>query len=332
MTSTISITLGVLALLVVLLLTHKLPYGLAGMLCVGLLVLFGVTDIKTAMSGFASSTTVMVASMIVVASQLSRTSLIRRIRSIMSNLQGKSEIVVILAFFVVTILLSQMMGQVACLSIMLLFCETLDEDGKLTPSRMLFAVCALNTMWTSKIPFAMGATMPGTISAFYEGVAPEYAIGITDYFKAALIPGLVGVLYCLFFTKRLLPTHKLSKENVKEVKDAEAISKRDELIIFGVFIVIMVAFFLSGHISSDVQNILPMLGVCVFLITGVCKVPDVTRIITGDIVFLIASMSGISTILGKTGVGETFKFTLPLFVLELAALIISTTIFFPIYA
>ena len=117
----------------------------------------------------------------------------------------------------------------------------------------------------------MGATMPGTINAFYEGVAPEYAIGITDYFKAALIPGLVGVLYCLFFTKRLLPTHKLSKENVKEVKDAEAISKRDELIIFGVFIVIMVAFFLSGHISSDVQNILPMLGVCVFLITGVCK-------------------------------------------------------------
>ena len=91
MTPQIIITLCVLAFLVIMLLTHKLPYGLTGMFCVGLLVLLGVTDLKTAMSGFSSSTTVMVASMIVVASQLSKTSIISRIRTAMSKLQGKND-------------------------------------------------------------------------------------------------------------------------------------------------------------------------------------------------------------------------------------------------
>ena len=76
----------------------------------------------------------------------------------METLQGKAEIVIMLTMFIVTILLSQFMGQVACLSIMLLFVQTLDEDSNLSPSRMLFAVCTLNTIWTSKIPVAMGDT------------------------------------------------------------------------------------------------------------------------------------------------------------------------------
>ena len=303
MTPQIIITLCVLAFLVIMLLAHRLPYGLTGMFCVGLLVLFRVTDLKTAMSGFSSSTTVMVATMIVVASQLSKTSIINRVRAAMSKLSGKSEIIVILAFFGATILLSQLMGQVACLSIMLLFCETLDEDSRLTPSRMLFSVCVLNTIWTSKIPIGMGATMPGTINAFFEGVAADYSIGITDYAKAALIPGLVGIIYCILFMKNL-PTHKISKENVKEVKETVQMSQKHEIIVFAVFFVIMISFFLSGKIPSDVQNVLPLLGVCVFLITGVCSIPEVTKTITSDIVFLIASMSSISTILGATGVGE----------------------------
>ena len=57
----------ILLFMVVMLLSHKLPYGLTAMICCTLFVLTGVTDIKTAFSGFSSSTTIMVATMIVVA-------------------------------------------------------------------------------------------------------------------------------------------------------------------------------------------------------------------------------------------------------------------------
>jgi di/tricarboxylate transporter len=35
---------------------------------------------------------------------------------------------------------------------------------------------------------------------------------------------------------------------------------------------------------------------------------------------------------GNYEVAETFKFTIPLFILEVVTLIISTTLFFPVYA
>ncbi len=303
MTPQIIITLCILAFMVIMLLTHKIAYGMTAMICCTLFVLTGVADLKTAFSGFSSSTTIMVATMIVVATQLSRTSVIHRMRGVLESMQGKQEIVIMLTMFAVTVVLSQFMGQVACLSIMLLFVQTLDEDSTLSPARMLFAVCTLNTIWTAKVPVAMGATMPGTINSFFEGVAPEYAIGIADYFKAAAIPAIVGFIYCIV-AFRLIPKQTMKKENVKEVKEQKAISKRDEYIIFGVFLVIMAAFFLSDIVSKDVQNVIPVAGVLVLLLTGVLDLQACLKVITGDIVFLIAGMSAVSTVLGNTGVGE----------------------------
>lgn len=158
--------------------------------------------------------------MIVVASTLGKTSLIRRLRGVLDSMKGKG-IVIVITLFVVTILLSQLMGQIACLSIMLLFCTTLDEDSVISPSRMLFAVCTLNTIWTAKIPLAMGATMPGTINS-YQGIAGDQLIGIADYFKAA-IPGLLGLIYCLLFYK-LIPSQSINTGDVKEVKEEKPIS------------------------------------------------------------------------------------------------------------
>ena len=426
MTTQMIITLCILAFMVIMLLTHRLPYGLTAMICCALFVLTGVTDLSTAFSGFSGSTTIMVAGMIVVAVQLGKTSIVKRLRAFMERMKGSKGFVLIAAFFIVTILLSQLMGQIAALSIMLLFAQTLDDDSDITPARMLFAVCALNTIWTAKIPVAMGATMPGTINSFFEGVAPAYSIGIADYFKAAFIPGIVGVIYCLI-AFRLIPTQKINNSELKEVKEEKIMSMKDEIIVFAVFAVIMCTFIFSKLFTKDVQNIIPIAGVLVLIVTGVVDTKEVIKHLTSDIVFMIAGMSAISTILGQTGVGEligqtvlkilggnpapifvvavfavvtavitnllsnmgtmalmipiaastalaggfnvetvvlvtavaswmafvlptgcagsmiafgtgnfntakTFKFTIPLFILELVSLIIGTTMFFPIYA
>ena len=111
----------------------------------------------------------MVAAMIVVATQLSKTSVVQRLKNVMYKMQGKGEMLVLLTLALVTLGLSQFMGQVACISIMLLFVQTLQDDAKVTPAKALMAVCTINTIWTSKIPVAMGASMPGTINAFFEG-------------------------------------------------------------------------------------------------------------------------------------------------------------------
>ena len=50
MSTQLIITLCILAFLVVMLLTHKLPYGVSAMICCVLFVFFGILDLKTAFS------------------------------------------------------------------------------------------------------------------------------------------------------------------------------------------------------------------------------------------------------------------------------------------
>ncbi|MDO5349747.1 MAG: SLC13 family permease [Lachnospiraceae bacterium] len=304
MSTEMIIVLCILAFMVVMLLSHKLPYGVTGMICCVLFVLTGVADLKTAFSGLSSSTTLMIAPMIVVASAIGKTSLVRRLRGMMNKLEGKSGIFLVLALCVLTIALSQLMGQVACISVMLLFVQTLDESSDLSPARMLFLVATINCIATSKIPIGMGATMPGTINSYYEGlVGPENLLGITDYCKAGLLPLIVGTIYCIFAYK-LIPNGSIDKSQVKEVKEQQEISKKDEMIIFGVFAVIMAGFMFTNQLGSDITNVLPAAGVLVFILFHVLPLQEILLTLTGDMVWMVAGMSVMSTVLGKTGVGE----------------------------
>ena len=304
MSTQLIITLCILAFLVVMLLTHKLPYGVSAMICCVLFVFFGILDLQTAFSGLSNSTTLMIAPMIVVASALGKTSLIARIRKTMDRLQGKSGFLLVLGICGITILLSQLMGQIACISVMLLFLQTLDDEGEYSPARMLFLVATINCIATSKIPIGMGATMPGTINSYYQGlVGPEDLLHITDYFKAGILPLIVGTIYCVFMY-RLTPNGSISSSDVKEVKDAEPISKKNELFIFGVFIAIMAGFMFTNQLGSDITNVIPAAGLLVLIVFKVLSIPEVMKSLTSDMVWMVAGMSVVSTALSATGAGE----------------------------
>ena len=304
MTYEMIVVLLILVFMVVMLLSHAIPYGVTGMICCVALVLTGVSDIPTAFSGFSNSTTIMVANMLVVASALGKTSLIHRLRQAMNRLQGKSGIVLVLAILLITIGLSQLMGQMACLSMMLLFVQTLDDDSDISPARMLFIVACVNTIWTAKIPIGMGATMPGTINSFYQGmVEAKDLLGITDYLKAGFFPAVAGTIYCLFMYK-IIPNSKIDSSQVREVKETDAISKKHEAIIFLVFAGVIMGFMFGNQLGGNISNILPAVGVLILIVTGVLSVKETVTTLTGDMIWMIAGMSVISTVLGKTGVGE----------------------------
>lgn len=296
--------LCILVFMVVMLMTHVLPYGVTAMICCVLFVFTGVLDLKTAFSGLSSSTTLMIAPMIVVASALGKTSLIHRLRGVMGKLQGKSGLLLILGMCGMTIVLSQLMGQVACISVMLLFIQTFDDDSEYSPSRLLFLVATINCLATSKFPIGMGATMPGTITSYYQGlIGPEDYLGITDFCKAGILPLIVGTIYCVLFYK-LIPNDSIDKSQVKDVKDAEPISKKNEFMIFAVFIAIMLGFAFTEQLGSDITNVIPSAGLLILIVFKVLPIPEVMKTLTCDMVWMVAGMSVVSTALSKTGVGE----------------------------
>lgn len=297
--------LCILVFMVVMLLTHVLPYGVTGMICCVLFVFTGVLDLKTAFSGLSSSTTLMIAPMIVVATALGKTSLIHRLRGVMSKLQGKSGAMLVLGLCGMTILLSQLMGQVACISVMLLFIQTFDDDSELFPVQNAVFSCNGKLSGNFQIPDRHGCyDARAQITSYYQGlVGPEDYLGIADFCKAGILPLIVGVIYCLIFYK-LIPNGTIDKSQVKDVKDAAPISRKDEYFIFGVFAAIMLGFMFTKQLGSDITNVIPAAGLLVLIVFKVLEIPEVMKTLTCDMVWMVAGMSVVSTALSKTGVGE----------------------------
>ena len=285
-------------------LTHKVPYGVTTMTCCVMLALTGVFDISTAFSGLANKTTILIACMFTVAYAFGKTSLINKVRNSMERIKGKSGLAFIIFLFLVTIVLAQLMGRTAIISIVALFLVSLDDKDEICASRMIFAAFAVMAAWSLKFPVGLGATMSPTANAYYEGIInnPDLMLLPGDFIKVSFIPATALTVYALFAWK-FIPRHGVNTSDVKEVKEAAAISKRDETIINIVFIGVLLGFIFGARIGN-LMYVIPAAGVLVLLYTKTLTTKETVNSLTGDMVWMIAGVLVMSDAIGKSGVGD----------------------------
>ena len=298
------IVLGLLVFMIAMFFTHKVPYGVTTMTCCVMLALTGVFDISTAFSGLANKTTILIACMFTVAYAFGKTSLINKVRNSMERIKGKSGLAFIIFLFLVTIVLAQLMGRTAIISIVALFLVSLDDKDEICASRMIFAEFAVMAAWSLKFPVGLGATMSPTANAYYEGIInnPDLMLLPGDFIKVSFIPATALTVYALFAWK-FIPRHGVNTSDVKEVKEAAAISKRDETIINIVFIGVLLGFIFGARIGN-LMYVIPAAGVLVLLYTKTLTTKETVNSLTGDMVWMIAGVLVMSDAIGKSGVGD----------------------------
>ncbi|HIX24019.1 MAG TPA: anion permease [Candidatus Lachnoclostridium avicola] len=306
------ITLLVMIFMIVSFVIQKWSYGLTAMTCVVVLTLAGVIDVQTAFSGFSNTTTVLIATMIVIAGQLSRTSLISRIRSLMAKAQNKGGFLLILLICAFTALLTQLMGMTAVMAIMLLFVQTLKDDDAsgISQSKMIFLCATMICTWFGRFPIGMGAALPLTTNAYYEGLVggdSSQLLGIFDFMKVGLLPSIIGTIYCLF-AWRLVPKQELRTDaidlGVAGKQGGQAVmSQTHEMIVYLGFLVTLVSFFFSNRLGSYVY-LIPAVIVIVFIFTGVMTSREAIAGLTGDMIWMVAGVLVFSTALSQSGAGE----------------------------
>ena len=306
------ITLLVMIFMIVSFVIQKWSYGLTAMTCVVVLTLAGVIDVQTAFSGFSNTTTVLIATMIVIAGQLSRTSLISRIRSLMAKAQNKGGFLLILLICAFAALLTQLMGMTAVMAIMLLFVQTLKDDDAsgISQSKMIFLCATMICTWFGRFPIGMGAALPLTTNAYYEGLVggdSSQLLGIFDFMKVGLLPSIIGTIYCLF-AWRLVPKQELRTDaidlGVAGKQGGQAVmSQTHEMIVYLGFLVTLVSFFFSNRLGSYVY-LIPAVIVIVFIFTGVMTSREAIAGLTGDMIWMVAGVLVFSTALSQSGAGE----------------------------
>lgn len=306
------ITLLVMVFMIISFVIQKWSFGLTAMTCVVILAATGVIDVSTAFSGFSNTTTILIATMIVIAGTLGKTSLIQRIRYAMAKAQGKSGVLLILLICAFTALLTQLMGSTAVMAIMLMFVQTLDNDDAsgISQSRMLFLCATIICTWFARFPIGMGAALPLTTNAYYEGLVngdSSLLLGVFDFLKVGLLPSIIGTIYCLF-AWRLIPKQDLRTDAVDlgaaaSQGSAPALSPAKEIIVYLGFLATIVAFFFSNQLGSYIY-LIPAIIIIVFIFTGVMTSREAIAGLTNDMIWMVAGVLVFSTALSQSGAGE----------------------------
>lgn len=304
------LTLAVLVFMTISFLIRKWSYGVTAMTCVIFLTLCGVIDTQTAFSGLSNTTTILVASMLVIAGAISKTSLVSRIRKQMSVVQGKNKFMVLLLICFFTAVLCQLMGMTAVMAVMFMLIQTLDDESDLSQSRMIFVAAAMICAWFGRFPIGMGAALPLTTNAYYEGLVeghPEYMVGMFDFLKVGIFPSICLTIYTLLAWK-LIPKQEVNASIVSSTgvggsTKGSTLSKMQENTIFIVFIAIMLSFFFSNRLGGLIY-VIPAAGVLVLIYTKALSVEEVTRTLSGDMIWMVAGVLVISSALSSSGAGE----------------------------
>lgn len=299
------IVLAITLFMMVMFIVGKVPYGVITMTCCALLAITGVMSPTEAFSGLSNSTTLLIAGMLALATAFGKTSAVARVRSLLAKAKEKNGFIFLLSLYIIVIILSQLMGRTACISIMILFVGSMDDSEGMTASRLITAIFSVMAMWNLKFPIGLGATMASVANSFYEGIITDPALMLQplDIIKVTIIPGLVILAYALFAWKLIPETGKVDTSNVKNVKDAAAISKKDEICITVVFFAVVVSFFFSSQLGG-LMNVMPAIGVLVLLYTKSLSVKEAVSSMTTDMVWMVAGVLTVSSAIGSSGLGD----------------------------
>lgn len=127
--SHLTIVLLVTLFMMVMFIWHKVPFGVTAMTCCLILAATGVVDLKSAFIGFGNKTVVLIAPILALSSVLTKTALVDKISGTLNMVQGKSGMMLIIAFYAVAALFSQFVPSTAALAILVVFLTTLKKGA-----------------------------------------------------------------------------------------------------------------------------------------------------------------------------------------------------------
>lgn len=202
MTLEIAFLLVVLAAMVVLFLTEKLPIDLTAFLGLTLLIFTGYVDADQAFTGFASAAVITMLSIFIVSAGLMQTGVADLVGGAIHRFVGSRETPLLVAVMLVAGVLSMFMNNIAATAVLMPAVASLSRRAHLPPSRLF-------------LPLAFGAILGGT--ATLVGTPPNILaaamlrdrgfepFGLFDFtpFGVVLLAG--GVVFMLTLGRRLLP-------------------------------------------------------------------------------------------------------------------------------
>ena len=304
----ITICLLVFLFMVVSFSMNKIPMALTSMIGMLVLVISGCVDSKTALGNIGSNTVITMIAMFVIAAGLNRTQMVHHLSKMVYKVTKGSFTKVLAGYVLVTFALGQFIPSITALfalvcPLVVSMCEEMD----ISPSKMMYSIGLVAVAGS----FTISPIGPYAASFIEDnGYLTEY--GITDYAftmfteMSIKVPVVLFVLvWAIFFAPKFAPDKPVvpikSTEGRKRAQ-REPLGPVQEVLGYAVFaIVIVCLIFQSFGLPSWV---IPTVGACVLVFSGVLSEKEAIDNMGLDIIMLYVGVVTLGSAFGNTGAGE----------------------------
>lgn len=310
MTTPMIIALAITVLMIVLIMTDKLPFGAPPLLACLLMVLCGITDIKTAFGGFSNATVIMLASFMAIVAALEKTSLIGGFRKTILNMANKGGFKAYVMLFVIVMLVSSIFGtgSTAFYVLTLGILSTIQYSDKLPRGKVIAAAgFACNH---PLIPINVTLQYGVVIAVLEAAGSTILKVNLVKFSIVNLILSLAYLVWALVGYK-VLPKKNVEDTEVVGGKAQEIVydlPKWKEYAVYGAFLAAVIGMIMQGKFG-DAAYMIPGLSAALVLVIGVLNFNEVRNNIGAPIILMTAGVIGVADALGSTGltalVGES---------------------------
>ncbi|MBU3154970.1 membrane transport protein [Clostridium estertheticum] len=311
MTIPMIIALVITVGMVILIMIDKLPFGAPPILACLLMVIFGVTNIKTAFGGFSNATIIMLASFMAIVAALEKTNLIGAFRRIVLNMANKGGFKAYIMLFIIVMLASSIFGtgSTAFYILTLGILSTIQYTDKLPRGKVIAAAgFACNH---PLIPINVTLQYGIVIAVLEAAGSTVIKVNLVKFSIVNLILSLAYIAWALIGYK-VLPNKNVDDTENGDGKAAQEIvydlPKWKEYTTYAAFLAAVVGMILQSKIG-DAAYMIPGLSAALVLVINVLNFDEIRNNIGAPIILMSAGVIGVADALGSTGltalVGKT---------------------------
>ncbi|MDG2918278.1 SLC13 family permease [Bisgaard Taxon 10/6] len=298
------IALAITALMIILIMRDKLPFGVPPLIACLLLVITGVVDIKVAFGGFANSTIMMLAAFMAIIAALQKTSFIITFKTAIFNMAKKGGFKAYTLLIVVVMLGTSLfgMGSTAYYVLVIGLLSALPESKALSPSKVL-----MPAGFAANHPIAPfnTALQYGVTIAVLEAAGAATNVNLVNFAIVQLIVSLGFLAWCLAAYK-ILPEHPIATAtngNNPAENNENRLSKKQESVTYFSFALAVVGMIAQSYVG-DAGYALTGLAVLPIFLAGVLDFTEIRNAISAPIILMSAGVIGVADALGSTGLTE----------------------------
>ncbi len=202
------ICLTIYAGVIIMFALRKWPLALTAMVGAILMVLTGCIEPATLLDNIATTTTVLVASMFVVANAFGKTQTVQKISKAIAKISRGSLLKVLLGYAILAMAVNEFIGSSsATFAIVWPLALACAKELKISPSKLAFPLGIVCISAGGILPTAGAISMAEYFRGFFVAFDMEqfadYAI--LDYCIVRIFPAVVVLLYCVFIAPKLMP-------------------------------------------------------------------------------------------------------------------------------